>query len=267
MRSNCKQFSKHFKTKIMARQKGILPIEGTLGNITFFKSKDGFMAREKGGVSADKIANSPNFQRTRENNAEFGRAGKAAKLLRSVYRAMIQNAGDSRMISRLLGSMLQVIRQDAVSIRGQRNVLDGELEILQGFECNINSKLSTSFFAPFTAAINRVAGTLELSIPAYDPSVMLLVPAGATHYRLIASGAAINFENESFEVDIQPSAYLPFNNQLTAALTLTNTVAANSPNPLFLALSIEFVQDVNGQKYPLKNGALNAMAFVKIEGV
>jgi hypothetical protein len=123
---------KPFKTKFMARQKGILPIEGTLGNITFFKSKDGFMARERGGVDANKIATSPNFQRTRENNAEFGSAGKAGKLLRSVFRALIQNAADSRMTARLTAAMIKVIQMDATSTRGLRNVLDGELELLQG---------------------------------------------------------------------------------------------------------------------------------------
>ncbi len=62
----------------MARQKSILPIEGTIQNITFFKSKDGYMAKEKSEISADKIATDPVFERTRENNAEFGRAGKPA---------------------------------------------------------------------------------------------------------------------------------------------------------------------------------------------
>jgi len=31
----------------MAQQKGIIPLKGTIGNITFYKSKDGFKAREK----------------------------------------------------------------------------------------------------------------------------------------------------------------------------------------------------------------------------
>lgn len=251
----------------MARQKGILPIEGTLGNITFFKSKDGFMAREKGGVDANRIATSPSFQRTRENNQEFGRAGKAAKLLKGVFRAMMQSASDGRMFSRLLAAMLKVIQQDAVSVRGSRNVLDGELEMLQGFECNIQGKISTCFFAPYTVAIDRAAGTLSIVIPSFIPATMVAAPAGATHFRLISSGASINFEDESFEVDMHASAHLPLSNAGTTALTLINTVAANSTHPLFLALSVEFVQDVNGQKYPLKNGAFNAMSFVKIEGV
>ena len=66
----------------MAKQKGIIKLKGTLGDITFYKSQDGFLAREKGGVEASRIANDPAFQRTRENGAEFGTAGKAGKMLR-----------------------------------------------------------------------------------------------------------------------------------------------------------------------------------------
>lgn len=46
----------------MARQKGIIKLDGTIGDITFYKSKDGYLAREKGGVPADRIANDPAFK-------------------------------------------------------------------------------------------------------------------------------------------------------------------------------------------------------------
>jgi hypothetical protein len=49
----------------MARQKGIIKLEGTIGDITFHKSKDGYIAKEKGGIPANRIAHDPNFQRTR----------------------------------------------------------------------------------------------------------------------------------------------------------------------------------------------------------
>lgn len=142
----------------MAQQKGIIKLDGTIGGITFYKSKDGYLAREKGGVSADKIANAPAFQRTRENGAEFGRAGKAGKVLRTSLRALLQNASDSRMVSRLTTEMLKVVQADAVNPRGERNVIDGEAELLQGFEFNISGKLGTTLYAPFTAAIDRVLG-------------------------------------------------------------------------------------------------------------
>ena len=100
----------------MAQQKGIIKLDGTIGGITFYKSQDGYLAREKGGVSADRIANDPNFQRTRENGAEFGAAGKAGKLLRTAFRNILQNSADNRMVGRLTSEMVKVIQADLTQI-------------------------------------------------------------------------------------------------------------------------------------------------------
>jgi hypothetical protein len=51
----------------------------------------------------------------------------------------------------------------------------------------------------------------------------------------------------------------------TATITLTSTVTPGSTNPMFLALGIEFYQEINGQMYPLKNGAFNPLAIVKVD--
>jgi hypothetical protein len=250
----------------MARQKGIIKLDGTIGDITFYKSKDGYLAREKGGVPADRIANDPAFQRTRENGAEFGRAGKGGKVLRTAIRAMLQNASDSKMVSRLTTEMVKVIQADATNTRGQRNVIDGEAELLEGFEFNINGKLGTTLYAPYTATIDRVTGALSVNSPAFVPLNMIAAPSGATHFKIVSAGAEIDFENETFVVDDSASTVLPWDTTATSVLNLSNSVTANSTHPLFLVLGIEFYQEVNGQKYPLKNGAFNALAIVKVSG-
>lgn len=250
----------------MAQQKGIIKLDGTIGGITFYKSKDGYLAREKGGVSAERIANDPNFQRTRENGAEFGRAGKAGKVLRTSLRALLQNASDSRVVSRLTTEMVKVIQADAINPRGLRNVIDGEAEMLQGFEFNINGKLGNTLYAPFTSNIDRPTGELSVDIPAFVPANMIAAPAGTTHYRIISAGVEIDFENETYVVADNSSAVLPWDATATTALNLTNTVTAASTKPLFLVLGVEFYQEVNAQMYPLKNGAFNALALVKVDG-
>ena len=123
----------------MARQKGIIKLKGTIGDITFYKTQDGHLAREKGGIDASRIANDPAFQRTRENGSEFGRAGKAGKLMRTAFRGALLKAADGRMVSRLTQRMIKVIQADSTSDRGMRNVIDGEAELLFGFEFNIHS--------------------------------------------------------------------------------------------------------------------------------
>src|SRR6056297_2780323 len=102
----------------MARQTGIIKLEGTIGDISFYKTKDGHLARTKGGVDGDRIQNDPAFQRTRENGQEFGRAGAACRLLRTSIRQYLKNAADSRVVSRLTREMLKVIKTDGVNERG-----------------------------------------------------------------------------------------------------------------------------------------------------
>ena len=250
----------------MARQKGIIKLKGTIGDITFYKtSQDGHLAREKGGIEKSRIESDPAFQRTRENGSEFGRAGKAGKLLRTALRALLLNSADGRMVSRLTKEMVKVIQADLVSERGLRNVIDGEAELLVGFEFNIRGKLGTSLYAPYTSAIDRVSGEMTVDIPPFVPINMIAAPSGTTHYKIISAGAEIDFEAETFIEQHSETAILPWDAVATVAIAQTNQVTAASTKPLFLALGIEFYQEVNGQMYPLKNGAFNPLSIVKVD--
>jgi hypothetical protein len=110
----------------MARQKSIIKLKGTIIDITFYKKKDGHLAREKGGIDASRIANDPAFQKTRENGSEFGRAGKAGKVLKTALRQVLINSAGGRMVSRLTQAMTKFIQADATNPRGLSNVIDGE---------------------------------------------------------------------------------------------------------------------------------------------
>ena len=193
----------------MARQKGIIKLKWTIGDITFYKTQDGHLAREKGGIDASRIASDPAFQRTRENGSEFGRAGTAGKILRLALRTLLINSADSRMVSRLTQSMVKVIQADTISERGLRNVIDGEAELLTGFEFNIRGKLGTSLFAPFVANIDRVTGQIEVTVPSFIPANMIAAPSGTTHYKIISACAEIDFEEETFVVENSETPILP----------------------------------------------------------
>ncbi|WP_413999277.1 hypothetical protein ACMDB5_01520 [Flavobacterium sp. W1B] len=251
----------------MARQKGIIKLKGTIGDITFYKTKDGHLAREKGGVEGSRIANDPAFQRTRENGAEFGRAGKAGKTLRTALRTLLLNSADSRMVGRLTQAMIKVIQADLVNERGLRNVIDGEAELLLGFEFNVRGKLGTSLFAPFVGTIDRVSGEISVDIASFIPANMIAAPGGTSHFKIISAGAAINFEAETFVVASSETAIVPWDTTPTAIIQQLNTVTPNSVSPLFLALGVEYYQEVNGRMYPLKNGSYNPLALVLVNGL
>ncbi|MFE3866987.1 hypothetical protein ACFX5E_02745 [Flavobacterium sp. LS2P90] len=251
----------------MAKQKGIIKLKGTIGDITFYKTKDGYIAREKGGIDAKRIANDPAFQRTRENGSEFGRAGKAGKTLRLALRTLLLNSSDSRMVSRLTQLMVKVIQADLVNERGLRNVIDGEAELLNGFDFNITGKLGTTLFAPFTGTIDRVSGEISVDLVSFIPANMIAAPSGTTHFKIISAGSEIDFEAEVFVTSNSETAILPLDMNPTGIINHMNMITPNSTKPLFLALGVEFYQGVNGRMYPLKNGSYNPLALVQVSGL
>lgn len=177
------------------------------------------------------------------------------------------NATDRLLVSRLFTAMMKVVKADATSDRGQRNVLDGELELLEGFEFNENGKLTQTLFAPFTASIDRVSGALSIQVPSFVPINMIAAPTEATHYQIVAAGGFIDFTTGTNGVTTSETAALQLGSDPSAVINQSFNVGANNPNPLFLILGISFLQEVNGKSYSLKNGAYNALSIVKVSGL
>ena len=249
----------------MAKQKGVIKLVGTIDDLTFARTKDGYTARQKTYITADHINSMPSFQRTRENMAEFGAAGKAGKVLRTAIRPLLLQARDGSAVGRLSSAMMKVLKADTTSARGFRNVIDGDQSLLQGFEFNLNGKLSSTVFAPYTATINRVTGKLDAAFDPYIPTAGIVAPPGTTHYKIVSMGAELDYATGDVITDEQSSALIAYDATATAALTLSNTVTANSTNSLYLVLGVQFFQEVNGTQYPLNDSSHNALAVVKVD--
>ena len=146
-------------------------------------------------------------------------------------------------------------------------MIDGEAELLSGFEFNIQGKLGTSLFAPFVGAIDRVTGSITVDLDVFIPANMIVAPSGTTHYKIISAGAEIDFEEETFVEAHSETTILPWDAIPTVAISQINMVTPASTKPLFLALGLEFYQEVNGQMYSLKNGAYNPLSLVAVSGL
>lgn len=255
----------------MARQKSFVKLEGRIGDLTFYKTQDGYQAREKGGVSASRIATDPKYQRTRENNAEFGRGNAAAKKLRDAFRAFIQLTSDSRMPNRLNSRMLRILKADSIHDRGERQVLDENLGILNRFSFNAAALLSNTLFEKVSGTIERSTGTGSISLPAIDPAVKIAKPSGATHFQFSAALAAVDFsagEESDYGFDMQESEITT----ITAPIEATELAPSIAPGsigemPMFLAFGVSFYQEVNGKHYSLNNGAYNSLTIIKIDTI
>lgn len=248
----------------MAGQDGIIKLKGTLGGITFYKTKDGYLAREKGGIDRKRMANDPAFKRTRENGQEFGTAGRFGKYLRNAIRPIVQAGSDKRLVSRMLRDLMQIIKTDQINDRGMRNPLDGNLELLNGFEFNLNGALASSLYTPFEASLDRVSGEGEVVIPELVPSQMIAAPNGTTHFKFVSAAAEVDFAQGNSKAVYTSSQEMPWDNSSIPITTLTNAITANSTLTILQVLGIQFFQQINNVFYPLNNGMYNALAIVNI---
>lgn len=248
----------------MARQKGILKVEGTIGDITFYKTQDGHLAKSKGGVSKERILTDPKFIRTRENGAEFGSAGLSGKLLRDNIRPIMATAADNRVTSRLTKLMTQILKLDITSVRGKRNVGVASAgapakAMLKNFNFNVRAILGSVLFKPF--AVNTTSGVI--TITGLTPASDIAFPEGATHVNITGAAANVNFATGIVDVKLTNAVNLALS-AAPSLVTLTPTAVPVGTGVKLFFLKIEFLQQVNGVQYSLKNGAFNALAIVEV---
>jgi len=239
-------------------------MEGTIGDYSFFKGKNGYQAREKTGVSGDRIKNDPAFARTRENGAEFGRAGKASKVLRTAFRGELLSTAGRAVVSRLTTEMHKVLKTDPTNARGERTVTEGAIQLLKGFEFNEGAPLTTTMLAPYQYAVDRAVGGAKVTIAPHVPRQVIAAPPGATHYELIMALGTIDFTNGKYSSASAKSGPLVLGHVLSALQTLEAVVEPAAADPMFILLGIEFTQLVNGTYYPMQNGSHNAMAIIEV---
>ena len=250
----------------MARQDGVLLLKGELGGLSFYKTGlDGHLARQKGGVDAKRIRTEANFARTRENNEEFGRAGQAGRLLRTAFRAFVMNSSDSRVAARLSQKFSEVIHADTTSVRGKRNVVDGNIDLLRGFEFNKDGTLRHTLLVKYSAVIDRAAGTVAINLPNLIPARMVKAPEGATNFRLVASVAAVDFAGDDYDGVTAETEELPIDSTATLTPDLSLAIPPGGNNPLIVVLGIEFSQICNGAMYAINAGEFNALAIIAID--
>lgn len=249
----------------MSKQVGDIKLVGTFGDLVLYNSKNGLLARKKAILSKNRFA-SDKFIRVRENLAEFTRAGKASKLIRSAFVSDVKQIGDFQSTARLTKLCTTIVKSDPESRRGERSMSKGKLSLLNGFEFNKDSPLTTRFSAPYTILTDTTAGTATLSVPVFTPKDRMSIPQGATHFQLGIAVSAIDFDNEVYQHGSIQSNAISID-AATEALSLVANYTALQNVPVITTLSLVFFEQVNSVNYTLNNGSYNALAIAGMGGI
>ena len=235
----------------MARVKSIFNIEGTLGELTFYKGKNNeSLVRMKSSLSRERVLTDPAFVRTRENSNEFGSANKAGTQLRRGLALFLKNLRSPELAPRMLSVLCKVRNYDHESVRSERTVGKGLLhplgrELLKGFDFNGKSPLGSVLGCTPTLEAGFV-----LRIPAFVPGKMVAFPHSANHVSFRSCVLLADFDTGTTIVQYSPAVQVPLSLQTTDLMLAPETVPAGK-GILFWMLLVEFSQEINGVHYPL----------------
>jgi hypothetical protein len=236
-----------------------------MGGITFVKTKNGYIARQKTSMNGDRIKTDAAYERTRENMAEFGTAAQAGKVIRTAFRPISSGIGDSNVIGRLQKQLMRAVKADPTNTRGARTAHNGVLGLLQGFNFNSGASLSSKLYVQPVTTIDRVTGAVAITVPPFAPGKMVSAPDGATHFQLLTGLAQIDFVTGNYNLSQARSEQIQVNSLTESEPELAVEFEPNTTDVLFLAFGIEFTQLVNGQQYPLNDAGFNALAILQVD--
>lgn len=247
----------------MARQASFIKLKGRIGDLSFYKSGGDYLARTKGGIDGERIRTDPRFERTRENGREFIRAVKAGKLLRDAFNEHLFLTADKGSSGRLTAAFSKVVKSDLVSSRGERTVMNGEVNLINGFEFNGGANLDGIFFGKYSSSI--VDGIATVSLEAFNPGLNIKKPEAASHGQLVMVAGSFNFDTltSSFSATENEPFELTDGNHEAIALSVNLEPVESGIGIIMLGMA--FWQEVNGQYFKLNNGAKNALRIITVE--
>ena len=260
----------------MAKQTGLLKYSGNLGGISHYKIKGlkGDFARLGVGPSAEEIATSPKYKRTRENNKEFGGSAKVGKAFRLGLSDVVKSMGDRYITSRMT-KIFKQINIEGVGVRGQRPFdVAANKDKLADLEFNKDLGFNSVFNIPFAVTVDSAdRNATTLVIQDANASDKIYSPVGATHFKLIHTISVIsnyaydttstlyeatNTANNGLSQSVD-SGFIPVNGSIGSITTLANAlpgagIVLGADQTLIATLGIEFYQEIGSDYYLFAQG-------------
>jgi len=235
----------------MAKVKGIVELNGTIGALNFYTRKGVAIVRAAGGgFNGAAIKNKPSMLRVRENGSEFGGCMQDLKLFKQGLSSYLCLFRDGMLHQRLVSLFTKLKDLDLSSERGKRCVRIGlqngqGKELLQQYVISSGGNFRDLLNQPYT--FDWVSGLTLVNFK----GGFLPFTSGATHLEVGVGCLAINFEAKTFSFSKSEFVYLDTDNTGTVVVPIPS-VALDAGIQVGVVFC-RFVQKVNGVYYPFKS--------------
>ncbi|WP_431136062.1 hypothetical protein [Psychroserpens mesophilus] len=236
----------------MAKQRGIVFFEGTIGGINFYYRKGVPTARAAGGGFTRKaIKTGAHMVRVREHNSEFARCSKVNKVFKQAIRPFMLGYKDGTLHSRLMQLFLNIKDCDGVSERGKRVVFLG-----------MDSEKGKQLFKDFVFTPKRSNilpcdydfdwNTLTFSVSGFEVNAVGF-PKEADYMELVLGVVRFDFETKRY-TRVMAAPLVIERDFLGDSFTVAVSELPSGTGTLFAMVRVAFYQEVNGDGYLLSGG-------------
>ena len=252
----------------MARQKGIIQLEGTLGDINFYFRKGKPVARKAGGgFNAKNIKTSATMVRVRENNTEFGNSSKVKKVFKLSLHPFLNAYKEGALHGRMMQLMQNIKMFDTVSERGKRTVGNG-IQTPMG-----KIAFQQFLFTPKCAISKTLMATASFDWENFRYTVSgfkgsrVRFPVSATHFELSFGVLCFDFNTLDYLL-FMGSPLLIARDSIADTFSLQPTHLPDTKGMQFAFVGLKFFQEVNGIMYLLQEeGAIGLELIGMKEGL
>lgn len=186
-----------------------------------FIPKEGYFQARKIGLTADRVHIDPRFHKTRLLAKEFAELAAYVKLIR----AALSTVTTIKNNARLHGLLNRALQYDETHCCGSRKLVNGNLEILEGFNLNSKTALEDACKIEWDIVHHPLTQQTTVHIPSFVPEYYISPPEGIQYCRIYTIAAYIDIDQSSYTTEIRRTSLIPLKkiHFPAAKLTMPNT--------------------------------------------
>ncbi len=235
----------------MARQRGEIKLQGKIGDLLFYKSAYGFLARKIGEVSEMERKTGENYARPRENNSELGYSSRIGKLIRQGVSNSCALAETGTTHHRLNAVIRKALLADTEGERGKRRLMQDNVARLNGFGWKEGLPLYNVLGKSYLMTLNAGDGSATLSVASLVPAEDVDAGDGASHVELTLVLVAVDYDKNSKVSVCDRTGMIALDNRSSVAINLSCALAEYSGRVLVGGVGVQPYQMVAGEMVPL----------------
>jgi hypothetical protein len=228
----------------MARQKGVLPFTGPLGDRVGYRRNGEYFLRRKALHVRQSAA-------TKLAAKDFGSASRGGAQLRHALHAELHRYYDYDLITRLNKALTGIIRNDQYRAAGERRLHVSNMQGLCTFRFN-DDGCHQHLLSCTPDITEDVHGTIQLSFSDLRPKA----PMGVTHLTIKAIVVSADFERNAMEVSASATVTMANRKQcsaITLAIDPVQGICAARKGMRIVLVEVQPHIQVNGQLLPSGN--------------